>query len=66
MHLQRLKELREAGAAQKADLERLQGMCAGLAQEREAFGYSLDRAQKLHGNLQRRCARCQWQGFMLL
>ena len=56
MTLQRLKELREAGPEQKADLQRLQDMCSALVQDQEALRASIDRAEKLHGNLQSRCA----------
>ena len=56
MYLQRLKELKEAGPAQRADLQRLQDMCSALTQDQEALRASIDRAEKLHGNLQSRCA----------
>lgn len=56
MNLQRLKELREAGPGQKADLQRLQDMCSALMQDQEALRASIDRAEKLHGNLQSRWA----------
>ena len=53
---QRLKELKEAGAKQQEDLQRLQKLCGGLQQDREAFKGSLDRAEKLHSILQSRYA----------
>ena len=53
---QRLKELKEAGAKQQEDLQRLQKLCGGLEQDREAFKSSLDRAEKLHIILQSRYA----------
>ena len=56
MNLQRLKELNEAGPGQKADVQRLQDMCSALMQDQEALRASIDRAEKLHGNLQSRCA----------
>ena len=56
MNLQRLKELKEAGPGQTADLQRLQDMCSALMQDQEALRASIDRAEKLHGNLQSRCA----------
>ena len=58
MHLQRLEELKEAGPRQRADLQRLQDMCSALVQDQEALKASIDRAEKLHGNLQSRCAPC--------
>ena len=56
MNLQRLRELKEAGPGQRADLQRLQDMCSALTQDQEALRASIDRAEKLHGNLQSRCA----------
>lgn len=55
--MQRLKELKEAGAKQKEDLERLRDLCSSVEQDREAFRSSLDRAEKLHNNLQSRCGQ---------
>ena len=60
MGVQRLKELQETGAREKDNLERLQELCSGLEQDREAFKGSLDRAEKLHNNLQSRCSRDLW------
>ena len=58
--VQRLRELRETGAREKDNLDRMQDLCSSLEQDREAFKGSLDRAQKLHRNLQSRCSL--WSG----
>lgn len=54
MIVQRLKELQVTGAKEKNNLDRLQDLCSGLEQDREAFKGSLDRAERLHNNLQSR------------
>lgn len=62
MMVQRLKELQETGAKEKGNLDRMQDLCSSLEQDREAFKGSLDRAEKLHKNLQSRCSSSLWSG----